>query len=102
MPVPTMTPEQREQALAKAAAARKARSEALAELRHGKITLATILAGEEARLQRAYVRQVLRAIPGVGDVTADKALAEVGIDAKRRVAGLGPNQRAALAERFAA
>jgi len=102
MSLPTMTPEQREQALRAAAAARQERAAALGELRHGKVTLAAVLADQDSPLQRAKVRQVLRALPGVGDVTADKVLAEVGIDSRRRVAGLGRNQRAALAERFAA
>jgi len=102
MPVPTMTPEQREQALRKAAAARQERAAALAELRHGKVTLAAVLADTDSPLQRAKVRQVLRALPCIGDKTADKVLAEAGIDASRRVAGLGKLQRAALAERFAA
>ena len=102
MSLPTMTPEQREQALRAAAAARQERAAALGELRHGKVTLAAVLADQDSPLQRAKVRQVLRALPGVGDVTADKVLAEVGIDSRRRVAGLGRNQRAGLAERFAA
>ena len=102
MALPTMTPEMRELALAKAAAARRERSAALAELTAGKIALTTALAGEDPRLQRAYVRQVLCALPGVGKVTTEKALAALGIDKDRRVRSLGPNQRKALAERFAA
>ena len=88
--------------VAKAAAARKARAEALGELRHGKVTLAVVLADQDSPLQRAKVRQVLRALPGVGDVTADKVLADLRIDVSRRVAGLGKLQRTALAEHFAA
>jgi len=102
MALPTMTPEMREVALAKAAAARRERSAALAEMTAGRLTLAAVLDGEEPRLQRAYVRQVLCALPGVGKVTTEKALAALGIDKDRRVKGLGPNQRRALAERFAA
>jgi len=102
MALPTMTPEMRELALAKAAAARRERSAALAELTAGKIALTAALAGEDPRLQRAYVRQVLCALPGVGKVTTEKALAALGIDKDRRVRSLGPNQRKALAERFAA
>lgn len=102
MSLPTLTAEQRTAALAKAAESRRARSAALGDLTSGTLTLAAVLAGEEDRLQRAFVRQVLRALPGVGDVTADKALSEIGIDRKRRVGGLGDRQRAALAERFAA
>jgi predicted flap endonuclease-1-like 5' DNA nuclease len=102
MSLPVMTPEQRAEALRKAADARKARAGALDEIRKGTATLPAVLADENSPLQRAKVRQVLRAIPGVGGVTADKVMAEVGIDPSRRVAGLGKNQRAALAEHFAA
>ena len=100
--LPTLTPEQRDEALRKAAETRKARAEALAAMRKGTVTLADVLTDLDSPLQRAKVSQVLRAIPGVGVVTADKVLAEVGIDSKRRVAGLGQRQRTALAERFAA
>ena len=102
MALPTLTAEQRDEALRKAAETRKARAEALAAMRKGTVTLADVLADLDSPLQRAKVIQVLRAIPGVGVVTADRVLAEVGIDSKRRVAGLGQRQRSALAERFAA
>ncbi len=102
MALPTLTAEQRDEALRKAAETRKARAEALAAMRKGTVTLAHVLTDLDSPLQRARVSQVLRAIPGVGVVTADKVLAEVGIDSKRRVAGLGQRQRSALAERFAA
>jgi hypothetical protein len=96
-----MTAEQRTEALRKAAEARAARSAALAKVRQGHLTLTAVLDGQEPALQRAYVRQVLCALPGVGKVTAERAIAEAGIDPDRRVKGLGPNQRKALAERFA-
>ena len=78
MALPSLTPEQRAEALAKAAEARKASSAALAELSAGRITLANALAGEDARLHRVKVHRVLTALPGVGKVTADKALAVAG------------------------
>lgn len=102
MALPVLTPGQREQALARAAEVRKARADALALLKAGTVTLADVLADLDSPLQRARVLQVLRAVPGVGKVTADKAMAEAGIAESRRVAGLGVNQRKALAERFSA
>jgi hypothetical protein len=99
--LPVQTREQLADALAKAHAARTARSEALAALKSGSVTLAGILADKDSPLQRAFVRQVLRALPGVGTVTADAAMAEAGIAPKRRISGLGANQARALAERFA-
>jgi S13-like H2TH domain len=101
MALPELTAEQRAIALEKAAATRKARSEALAKLRKGSVTIADVLADLDSPLQKARVRQVLLAVPGVGAVTADKVMAEVQIDPKRRVAGLGARQREALAGHFA-
>lgn len=102
MALPTLTAEQRTEALRKAIEARAAKSAALAKVRQGHLTLAAVLNGDEPALLRAYVRQVLEALPGVGKVTAERAISEIGIDPDRRVRGLGTNQRAALAERFAA
>lgn len=102
MPLPVMTPEQRAGALQKAAAARAAKSAALAKVRSGEVTITAVLADQDSPLQRARVRQVLLAVPRIGQVTADKLLADLGIDPKRRIAGLGPRQREALRERLAA
>ena len=101
MALPALTPEQSAAGLAKAKAAGKARAEAKAELAAGTLSLAAVVTGKDSRLQRAYVRQVLEALPGVGKIRAAAVMEEIGIDAKRRVQGLGPVQRAALAERFA-
>lgn len=102
MSLPVMTPEVREAALRKAAESRKARAEALARVRRGDLSVAAVLDDKEPVLLKARVRQLLCAVPGVGKVTTEKVLGELGIDPDRRVAGLGPRQRAALAERFAA
>jgi transposase len=102
MSLPTLTPEQREQALVKAAEARRERKAALDELAAGNVTLADALSGEDPRLHRVKVHRILTALPGVGKVTADKVIAELRIDPGRRVKGLGDRQRKALAEHFAA
>ena len=102
MALPDLTPEQREQALRKAVAARRERAAALDDLRKGRTGLADVLAAPDSPLRRAKVRQVLCALPRVGPATADKAIAQAGIDPGRRVAGLGVNQRQALTEFFAA
>jgi hypothetical protein len=102
MALPNLTAEQRADALEKAATARKERSAALADLTAGKLTLADALAGEDPRLHRVKVHRVLTALPGVGKISADKAMATVKVDPKRRVQGLGDRQRKALADHFAA
>ena len=92
--LPVQTPEARTAALEKAKAAGRARADAKAELTAGTLSLAAVVTGQDSRLQRAYVRQVLEALPGVGKIRAAAAMEEIGIDAKRRVQGLGPVQRA--------
>jgi hypothetical protein len=47
MALPTLTPEQRQAALVKASEARKARSELLAALKAGTITMTEVLARED-------------------------------------------------------
>ena len=81
--LPALTPEQSAAGLAKAKAAGKARVEAKAELTAGTLSLAAVVTGEDSRLQRAYVRQVLEALPGVGKV---RAAADDGRDRHRREA----------------
>lgn len=101
MSLPTMTPEQREQALAAAKIARSQRAAALEEVRKGALPVADVLTSP-GPLQRAKVRQVLLAVPGIGPVKADSLMTAARIDPKRRVGGLGSVQRTRLAELLAA
>jgi hypothetical protein len=101
-PLPTMTAEQRAAGLEKAREVRVARAAALERLRTGTLTLADFLASEDEVLKKTKVRAMLLALPGIGPAKAGGILADVGIDPKRRVGGLGSNQRQALTERLAA
>ena len=98
MALPVMTPEQRQAALEKAHAARVARTQALAPVKAGSVTLAAVLADEDSPLQKAKVRQVLLAVPGIGKVRAEKIMKDIGITGNRRVGGLSPRQRQELAD----
>ena len=100
MALPTISPEQRAEALASALETRKARAAALDQVRKGTVTLAEVLGDEDTPLRRAYVRQVLLALPGVGPVAADRAIEEIIILPNRRIQGLGSKQREALLARF--
>lgn len=96
--LPTLTPEQRADALAKAAEARKARSELLASIKAGKQTIASVLgrAKDDKTVGKTKVAALLKAVPGVGAVKAAALLEQAGIDPDRRAAGLGDRQRSAL------
>ncbi|MGZ4131742.1 MAG: integration host factor, actinobacterial type [Actinomycetota bacterium] len=102
MALPTLTPEQRQQALAKAAEARKRRAEVKAELKSGKRTLADVMKMSEKddTIGKMKVSNVLESLPGVGKVRAQKIMEELDISATRRVRGLGSKQREQLLDRF--
>jgi hypothetical protein len=103
MALPTLTPEQRTQALAKAAEARKKRAVVKAELKSGKRTLADVLnysTGDDT-LGKMKVSNVLESLPGGGKVRAQKLMVVLDISASRRVRGLGAKQREQLLGKFA-
>ena len=101
MPLPKMTDEQRAAALEKAKAARAKRSALRADIKAGKISLAEVLGSTDEIVKKTKVKQILVSLPGVGAVTAQKAMEEIGIDENRRVGGLGSNQKEKLLARFA-
>ncbi len=102
MALPPLTPEQRAQALDKAAAARRERAAVKNRLKNARGSLAAVL--QEGRdndaIGKMKVIALLESLPGVGRVKARQIMDEVGIAESRRVRGLGPNQVAALIERF--
>jgi len=101
---PLLTPEDRTAALAKAALARKARSEVKTSLKHGTLTLSAVLedAREDEVIAKLRVTALLEAMPGVGKVRAAQIMTRLGISDSRRIKGLGANQRQALEQEFAA
>jgi hypothetical protein len=98
MALPVLTPEQRAEALAKAAEARKARSELLSAVKSGELSIAEVLAKAETdeTVKKTKVTALLKALPGVGPVKAAELLEELSIAETRRIGGLGANQRQAL------
>jgi hypothetical protein len=101
MPLPTLTPEQRQQALEKAAEARRKRAELKAQLKSGNTSLATVLGkDEDETVGKMKVSAVLESMPGVGKVRARKIMEKLDISASRRVRGLGSKQKDALLAEF--
>jgi hypothetical protein len=101
MALPTLTPEQRTQALAKAAVARKKRAELKQQLKTSKLSLRDVLgrSGDDI-VGKMKVSNVLESLPGVGKVRAQKIMEELDISASRRIRGLGTKQREQLLQRF--
>jgi len=102
MPLPQLTPEQRRQALEKAAIARKKRAEVKQQLKAEKLSLRDVLsrAGGDDILGKMKVSAVLQSLPGVGKVRAKKIMERLDISISRRVRGLGSKQKEALLAEF--
>ena len=102
MALPTLTPEQRSAALAKAAEARRARAALKVELKSSGTTLADVLARGETDevIGKMKVLAVLESMPGVGKVRAPQIMERLEISPSRRVRGLGVKQREALQREF--
>jgi hypothetical protein len=101
MPLPTLTPEQRQQALEKAAEARRKRAELKAQLKSGNQSLDQVLKNpEDDTVGKMKVSSVLESLPGVGRVRAKKIMERLDISESRRVRGLGAKQREALLAEF--
>ncbi|HEV3365289.1 MAG TPA: integration host factor, actinobacterial type [Acidimicrobiia bacterium] len=103
MPLPpALSPEQRQAALDKAAAARRHRAELKEKLKMGSLTLKELFdEGEKDEVVgKMKVVAVLESLPGVGKVRAKRIMEEVDISEARRVRGLGEQQRKALLRLF--
>ena len=102
MALPKLTDEQRKEALAKAAEARKARAELKAALKRGETDLKDVLEKAETDeiIGKTKVSALLEALPKVGKVKAQEIMTELEIAPTRRLRGLGDRQRAALLEKF--
>ncbi|GIH76484.1 integration host factor, actinobacterial type [Planobispora longispora] len=98
MALPTLTPEQRQAALAKAAETRAARAKLLADVRSGAVSFKELLDRDDDIAKRIKVSQALRALPGVGNVKAAQLMAKADVDEARRIGGLGAQQRRKLIE----
>ena len=94
MALPQMTEEQRAAALEKAKKVRAERSKIRADIKSGKLSLKKVLESDNDVIKKTKVSQILVSLPGVGKVTVEKVMAEIGIQENRRVGGLGSAQKA--------
>ena len=101
MPLPTLSEDQRKEALAKAAEARKRRAELKSQLKSERMNLRDILGRQDDEVVgKMKVSSVLESLPGVGKVRARRIMERLDISASRRVRGLGAKQRDALLAEF--
>lgn len=103
MPLPpSLSPEQRQAALEKAATARRQRAELKEKLKMGSLSLKELLeqSNSDEIVGKMKVLAVLESLPGLGKVKARRLMDEIGISETRRVQGLGEQQRRKLFERL--
>ena len=100
--IPPLSDEQRQQARHAATEARRRRAEMKQALRSGEHSLAQVLdlAEDDDVIAHAKVIDVLKALPRVGTVRANKVMERLDIAANRRLRGLGKHQAAALIAEF--
>ena len=100
MAPPTLTPQQRQDALRKAAAARTARKQLLEAIARGEQTIPAVLdrAKTDTIVGRTKVAALLKSLRGYGPAKATAVLEQTGIAPSRRAGGLGDRQRQALAD----
>jgi guanylate kinase len=99
---PQLTAQQREAALAKAAASRKRRAEVKAGIKTGVLTIESVieLAKSDEAVSKMRVKELLESFPGVGKVRAIALMERLNISATRRIQGLGRHQVKELREEF--
>ena len=103
MALPPLTPEERAAALEKGARMRKERAEVKLRLKKGAVSLPEVLKDAKTSdvIGKIKVADLLKSVPGVGEVRARQIMEQIGIAENRRAAGLGAQQYAALKQEFA-
>jgi guanylate kinase len=103
MPVPpALSPEQRAEALVKAAHSRRARADVKAKVKAGLLGISDvlILAKSDTAIAKMRVSELLEALPGVGKIRAAAIMERMAISTPRRIQGLGIHQRTELISQF--
>ena len=100
--LPEMTDEQRAAALARAGEAKRIRAEIKHLLKTGSLTFSDVLdrAADDSLVANTKVKVIIASMPGMGKVSTEKLVEEIGIADGRTLRGLGKNQREQLLERF--
>ncbi|MCY4368634.1 MAG: integration host factor, actinobacterial type [bacterium] len=102
MTPPQLTPEQRAEALKKAARARQKRAEVKQLLKTGSLSMTELLEEAQADPMVAGIKvsAVLASMPRTGKIKSKRLMEKLGIAENRRIRGLGERQRAALLQEF--
>ncbi len=94
MALPQLTDEQRRAALKKAVETRQKRAAVKKEIKAGQLSLIQVLDRvSDPIIAKMKISALLKSLPGVGKVRAEKLMEKIGIDQSRRIQGLGSKQR---------
>ena len=97
MALPQLTDEQRRAALQKAVETRQKRAAVKKEIKAGQLSLIQVLDRvSDPIIAKMKISALLKSLPGVGKVRAEKLMEKIGIDQSRRIQGLGSKQRESL------
>jgi guanylate kinase len=99
---PQLSPEQRQEALLKAAMSRKRRAEVKIMIKNGEFSVDAILemAKSDEAVAKMRVKELLESLSGVGKVRAQSLMERLNISPTRRIQGLGRLQIKQLREEF--
>jgi len=103
MPLPpSLSPDERQAALDKAASVRRLRAELKEKLKMGSLSFKELLeqGADDEVVAKMKVVSVLESLPGLGKVKARRLMEEIGISETRRLQGLGEQQRRRLMEKL--
>ncbi|MDD2498608.1 MAG: integration host factor, actinobacterial type [Desulfitobacteriaceae bacterium] len=101
MPVPQLSVDERNNALAKAQEMRSKRMKMRKKLKSGEIRLEEVINDlNNEVIARMRVKYLLESLPQIGKITAKKIMDEIGIDESRRVQGLGSRQKVDLLDKL--
>jgi transposase len=102
--LPSLTPEQRQANLEKAAASRRERAEVKNRLKHSGASIVEVLrqGRKNEVIGKMRVIDLLQSMPGLGKVRARQMMERLNISESRRVRGLGVKQVVALEREFGA
>jgi hypothetical protein len=104
MPLPpSLSADQRQAALEKAALARRVRAELKERLKMGSLSFDDLLkqAERDEVVAKMKVLAMLESLPGLGKVKARRVMDEIGISENRTLHGLGDQQRKKLFDKLA-
>lgn len=97
MALPQLTDAERRAALQKAVETRQKRAQIKKQIKAGQLSLRNVLNDTSNPIvAKMKISALLKSLPGVGKVRAQKLMNKIGIDESRRIQGLGSKQRESL------